>query len=140
MSSFINAGLKLEHKEKSPQSVQPSLPVRSHPSSSSRFSSVTSPLTISSSSESPIPIIQMKELSNLERIGEGSQGIVYKAQWNGRMVIYKQMRLLTRNEGDEKKNFEMELAVWQYVLLVIFVILCFIGCFCYFILFYFVSI
>lgn len=52
----------------------------------------------------------MKELLNLEKV-EGSQGVLYKAQWKGRLVIYKQVLL---KEGDEKREFEKEFRVWQY--------------------------
>lgn len=54
----------------------------------------------------------MKDLSKLEKIGEGGQGIVFRAEWQGHTVIYKQMKL---TKGDERKDFEREFSVWQYV-------------------------
>lgn len=64
---------------------------------------------------SPRSIIRMKDLSNLELIGEGAQGVVYKAEWTGQTVIYKKVKLQTKTEGEDKKNFQREFSVWQYV-------------------------
>lgn len=77
-------------------------------------------LSISSSTPSsfPIPtrsIIKITDLSNLEKVGEGAQGIVYRAEWQGNTVIYKQMKLAKNNE--ERKDFIREFNVWQYVVL-----------------------
>lgn len=53
----------------------------------------------------------MKDLSNLEQVGEGAQGVVYKALWRRQVVIYKQMK---STKGKEKKKFAVEFHVWWY--------------------------
>lgn len=63
-------------------------------------------------------IIRMKDLANLEKIGEGMQGVVYKAQWRGQVIIYKHIK---RHVGDEKESFMKEsfmkeFSVWRYVI------------------------
>lgn len=58
----------------------------------------------------------MKDLSTLEKVGEGAQGVVYKTQWKDKVVVYKQMKSLLANTGEEKKDYTREFTVWRYVL------------------------
>lgn len=58
----------------------------------------------------------MDELSHLEKIGEGTQGEVYKAHWQGQEVIYKK-RKLPKPEDEDKPLFQREFHAWQYGLL-----------------------
>lgn len=62
-------------------------------------------------------VIKKEELSNFEKIGQGSQGVVYKAQWMGQEVIYKEIKSTVLKAGEEKINsdFVKELLVWQYL-------------------------
>lgn len=57
--------------------------------------------------------IKMKELSNLTKVGQGSQGTVYRAEWRGIIVVYKQMKMVT--DSGDKKEFLREFNIWQYV-------------------------
>lgn len=59
-----------------------------------------------------ISLIKLKDLSKLEKVGEGAQGIIYRAEWKGSIVIYKQVKLVTSR--DDKKEFMKEFNVWQY--------------------------
>lgn len=64
----------------------------------------------------PVPsrlLVKLKDLSNFEKVGEGSQGVVYRAKWQGNTVIYKQMKLVY--SGDDREEFMREFNVWQYV-------------------------
>lgn len=57
-------------------------------------------------------IIKMKEMTKMEKVGEGEQGIVYKAEWRGITVLYKQMKLM--NTYDKKVFMRVQyLAVVQ---------------------------
>lgn len=58
--------------------------------------------------------IPKTDLINLERIGEGSRAVVFKAQWQGQQVVYKEIKPLTGNEGEEKKAFVREFDSWKY--------------------------
>lgn len=114
-----------QHLPTSPHSKRKStvaIPSNSHsPSSSSTPSSPTSEKSNSKSlpsSSSPLfarSMIPFKDLSNLELIGEGTQGEVYKAQWKGLEVTYKKVKLFIKTEDDDKKSFAKEFSVWQYV-------------------------
>lgn len=64
--------------------------------------------------------IKKRDLINLERVGEGSQGVLFRAQWLGQQVIYKQMKQLTSKEGEEKNAFVKEFEAWKYDLKLLF--------------------
>lgn len=59
--------------------------------------------------------IMKSELTDLVKVGEGTQGRVFKGQWQGQQVIYKQMKSLITKEGEEKSAFMKEFNAWQYV-------------------------
>lgn len=54
-------------------------------------------------------LVKRKDLLNLEKVGGGAQGEVYRAQWKGNTVTYKQMKLV-----DAREEFMEEFNVWQY--------------------------
>lgn len=99
-------------------------------SSSSSFASTSSfdydpTASYASTSSEPPPshsfpeslLIKKEELTNLEKIGEGTQGLVFKAEWQGQLVVYKQMKLIKSalNDVHDKTTFVREFNVWQYV-------------------------
>jgi hypothetical protein len=46
-----------------------------------------------------------------QELGSGAQGIVYRAQWKSRDVVFK--KLLVRQDTSEKRAFLDELEVWR---------------------------
>lgn len=116
----------LASTQSSPSSPELLKHLSSSTEESPRRCTLSTPSTPSSSSSSstlqPSPssllatrsLIPFKDLSKLEKIGEGLQGIVYKAEWNGQVIVYKQMKLLDTKVGEEKAHFERQFNVWQY--------------------------
>lgn len=51
-----------------------------------------------------------------EKLGAGAQGVVYKAKWNTREVVFKKL-------SEAKRTFLSELEVWRYVLAMLQLIL-----------------
>lgn len=54
--------------------------------------------------------ILLRDLEIGKEIGEGAQGTVYHAKWNGMDVAFKKVRLL----GTSRDELSRELSVWQY--------------------------
>lgn len=57
--------------------------------------------------------MNLNDLSNLVEVGSGAQGVVYRAQWQGITVIYKQLKIVTT--GNTREELMNEFQVWQYV-------------------------
>lgn len=104
--------------------IPPSTPLRRSASQSTIPSSPLAPPLVqnrcpspnlnSSTSGKDRSTIKKSDLMNLEKIGEGSQGVVFRGQWQGQQIIYKQMKQLTSKEGEAKKAFAKEFDAWKY--------------------------
>jgi predicted Ser/Thr protein kinase len=55
--------------------------------------------------------IPYKELQIQEKIAEGSQGVIFRATWQGTDVVYKKLKC---NSAQERVGLQRELAAWAY--------------------------